>query len=423
MGKQKSFIIVGSTFLGFIVIIILFSFIIRNIKDTRCMFSKDVYTYELGLSTALAPDIYSGGVVESFSFEYVVEDENIIEVQEGTYSSGPSSVYCWEFVETGIQTSYFAYNEEDVISVKDGMWHVNGKSTGLRAEKEYSEEEIKTHAFRSAEQKSINCFIFNGVQTDIQYDTEAVVTRNTETGFWAINGKDTEYTYKGIQITVYAKGLGQSKLTLKGKINDEDIELSTTIRVVLPNPSKVTVPYLDNTIVVRPNEPFSIDSVVEASDKSVNEPLQVVEHKVTLGSDKLAFEEKDGKIIYTAPEAGKYQIKVSVPKTSFDTELSKYESTYINVVVIVVDATDEEMELIEAARKALQKAIDTIAEAKKKEEKEKVFDNVAECDQVVADAEEALKLIRDDLRKAISNEESFDSAKKDLKRLKDKYND
>ena len=123
MGKQKSFIIVGSTFVAIILLIILASVITKGIKETKCSFEAEVYAMEVGKSKALAPTLYAGGVVENVEFEYTADKEGIIEILEGTYSSGAASVYCWVFAETNNngevveKESYIPHNEDDVISI------------------------------------------------------------------------------------------------------------------------------------------------------------------------------------------------------------------------------------------------------------------------------------------------------------------
>ena len=84
----------------------------------------------MGKSKALAPTLYAGGVVENVEFTFTAEKEGIIEILEGTYSSGAASVYCWVFTETNSngetveKESYIPHDIEDKISIIDGYWYI-----------------------------------------------------------------------------------------------------------------------------------------------------------------------------------------------------------------------------------------------------------------------------------------------------------
>ena len=78
MGKQKSFIIVGSTFAGIILLIVLVALITREIKETKCNFEAQTYALEVGKSKALAPTIYAGGVVKDIDFKYTTDKQGVI---------------------------------------------------------------------------------------------------------------------------------------------------------------------------------------------------------------------------------------------------------------------------------------------------------------------------------------------------------
>ena len=47
MGKQKSYIMVGSVFLAFILLMLLVTIITSNVKDTKITFDSDTYTVEI----------------------------------------------------------------------------------------------------------------------------------------------------------------------------------------------------------------------------------------------------------------------------------------------------------------------------------------------------------------------------------------
>ena len=90
MGKQKSFIIVGSTFIGIILLIILVSVITRGIKDTKCNFEASLYSIEIGKSKALTPTLYAGGVVKEMDFTYTAETERVLATVPIGYADGYS---------------------------------------------------------------------------------------------------------------------------------------------------------------------------------------------------------------------------------------------------------------------------------------------------------------------------------------------
>ena len=186
MGKQKSFIIVGSTFVGIILLIVLVALITRGIKDTKCNFETQLYAIEVGKSKALAPTIYAGGVVKDIDFTYTTDKEGIITILEGTYSSGAASVHCWVFTEPNEaeKESYVPHNEEDVISIKDGYWYINNTKTICKASSDYAGEDLNAYATRSVEPRSVMCYILNGIQTDIPFDENVIPVRDQATVTW-----------------------------------------------------------------------------------------------------------------------------------------------------------------------------------------------------------------------------------------------
>ncbi len=403
MGKQKSFIIVGSTFIGVILFIILLSVITRGIKNTRCSFEAEVYAIEVGKTKALAPTVYAGGVVESVEFEYEADKAGIIEILEGTYSSGAASVYCWVFAEVNAsgetveKESYIPHDENDVISIKDGYWYINDVKTTCKAEKDYAGEDLNAYATRSVNPKSINCFILNGVQTDIPYDKTIVPTRNESTGTWFINGKDTGYTYKGLQVTIIAKGVGSTTITAKGVINGDVVSATTTIQVCLPNPKSIVTSYVDNTIVTNVNKEVKIDGyTVKGNAESIVDPSQDV--SFTLVGDKEGVELNND--AFKATVAKEYRVRIAALKSSFTEGVGQYESINVTVKVIVLDTTDEQIELIEAARQAIEN-IGTVS-------------NTPESKALVLAAREAVNKVLEANISGVTNLETLEKAEKRL---------
>lgn len=358
MGKQKSFIIVGSTFVGVILLIILVSLITKGIKETKCSFESQTYAMEVGKSKALAPTLYAGGAVEHVELEYVAETEGVIEILEGTYSSGASSVYCWVFAEPNAngeiieKESYIPHHEEDKISIKDGYWYINDTKTTCKAEKDYAGEDLNAYATRSISPKSITCFILNGIQTDILYDKTIVPERNEATGTWFINGKDTGYSYKGLHVTIVAKTVGTTVITAKGVVNGDPVSASTTIQVCLPNPKTIATEYLDNTVVINLNQEIKLDKFeVKAKAESVSKPAQDVTYTL-VGSPAGATLNEN---VFKATEAGEYKVRIAAAKSAFTEGIGQYESVNTTVKVIVLDTTIEQILLISQARSAIEK--------------------------------------------------------------------
>lgn len=403
MGKQKSFIIVGSTFLGVILLIILVSLITKGIKETKCLFEAEVYAMEVGKSKALAPTLYAGGVVEDVEFTYSADTEGVIEILEGTYSSGSASVYCWVFSEPDAsgnikdKESYIPHDENDVISIKDGYWYINDTKTVCKAESNYEGEDLMAYATRSIEPRSVKCYILNGVQTDIPYEDGVTPERNASTGTWFIKGKDTGYTYKGIQATIIGKKVGSTKITAKGIIDGKEIVATTTIQVCLPNPASIALSYIDNTLVTNLNKEVAIDGYeVKAKSSSLVAPKQDVEFRVVNGTEAIAL---NGNVVKVS-ETGTYRVRLTALKSSFTEGIGKYESISATVTVIVLDTTDEQIKLIEAARVAIE-SIGTVSDT-------------PEIRELVLAAREAVNKVLEENISAITNIETLEKAEKRL---------
>lgn len=417
MGKQKSFIIVGSTFAGIIILILLFALITSGIKKTKFEFQTTKYVLEVGKKQSLGPTIYAGGDSKKFDMElsYTVDDDSILDIQLGAYSSGTTDVYCWGFTEVNSngeeeeKESRIPYDENDVISIVDGYWYVNNVNTYIKPSKEYSDDEIKTISGKTKKLVSASCYIFNGVQSTIRYFSDDVVERNEATGNWVVNGKDTGYTYKGIYVTITGKKNGVATLTASGNVKDKVVSTSTEIQVVNPNPNALKTEYIDDTVLVAVGKQFTVENykVVGASD-SVAEPIQDVNYSLIGDSTGIS---KDSNNVFKATEAGTYRIKLSVPKTSFNKELGQEKTITITVTIIAIDCDDESIKKLEEARQKIA----NLGE----------ITNTEECKTLVAqvrnDVNNALDAIGVDssdgtiVKKYITNIETLVSAEKKLK--------
>lgn len=399
MGKQKSFIIVGSTFVGIILLIVLVALITRGIKDTKCNFETQLYAIEVGKSKALAPTIYAGGVVKDIDFTYTTDKEGIITILEGTYSSGAASVHCWVFTEPNEaeKESYVPHNEEDVISIKDGYWYINNTKTICKASSDYAGEDLNAYATRSVEPRSVMCYILNGIQTDIPFDENVIPVRDQATGNWFIDGKDTGYSYKGFQVTIIGEGVGSTQLTAKGVVDGEEVSATTTVQVCLPNPKTVTTKYVDNTIVTTIDKEIKLDGYeVNAKTGSLFKPSQDVTFTLVGQPENITL--TDGVVKATA--AGEYKVRIAAARSSFTEGIGQYETVNVTVKIIVLDTTEEQIELIELARTAIEN-IGTV-------------EDTAECRALVAVAREAVSKVLESNISGITNIETLEKAEKKL---------
>lgn len=357
MGKQKSFIIVGTSFAALIILILLFSLVIKGIKKTSFKFEASKYVVEIGKSKALGPTIYAGGEVKgNIELEYIVDKEGIIEIKQGTYAIGSTNVYCWCFVETNSQgqtvekETNIPYNEKDEITIENGYWFINGENTNVKAENNYSGEELESHITRTVEPKSVNCYILNGNQTTIPYSNKDVLTRDETSGNWFINGEDTGYTYKGIHITILGVEEGTINLTAKGVIDGEEQSATTTIQICKPNPQSLNVKYIDNTVFVAVDEQFKLDNYsVIAKEGAITEPVQDVTYSFVGNKDGIINENN----VFKATKEGTYRIKLTIPESSFTVGLGQINTISSTVIVIVINSSKENVEKIEKARLAI----------------------------------------------------------------------
>lgn len=391
MGKQKSFIIVSSTFLAVILILILIPVFTKGIKDSKCEFESDKFLIEIGSDRGIAPVIYASDKVNNLDFTYEVEDKSIVDVQLGTYSKGPASIFYWVFNEVDAagkelkKETNVQYNESDKVSIIDGYWTINDKKTEFKAEQDYKDSDIKLHASKSATDKTVECFILNGIQTEIPYDKETEPVRDEATGNWFINGKDTGITYKGIQATIKGLALGETKITIKGTIKKEEISATTTIKVCLPDPTGIKNPYIDNTIVVNKGNVFDIDYEVTTHKDAIMDACQDVIFGKPSKTDIVTFDKATNK--YTAVAAGMATAKVKVSDSSFN--LGKTHNYYTKVTIIVLDTTDEQIKFINDARLAIE-AIGNVV-------------NTPECKALIDAARAAVNKVLEENIKGITN--------------------
>lgn len=392
MGKQKSYIMVGSVFLAFILLMLLVTIITSNVKDTKITFDSDTYTVEIGTSRALTPTIYAGGKsMDDAEFTYVAGDSSVIDLKAGCYASGDALVDCWAFVEAKAdgspetKLSNTPYNEDDVVTVGDDLyWYVNGEKTRAKANKKYTEEEI-SHIVSKAP-NTINCFYLNGEPTKIPYDKNVTPVRNESTGTWFIDGVDTEVEYQSIPATITGLKLGTSKVTMTAKIGGKEFKLEVSVKVCAPDPTGIEINYIDTTKVVNVNKDFTIDYKVLSKSENYD-AIQDVKFSCPSGL-------KLNNGVFTAEKAGTYNINVTVLESSFQLGTSKVINKVVKVIVL--DTTDEQVELIEAARDAIN-AIGTLVETD-------------ECKARYAAAKEAVSKVNEDNLSAITNIKKFEAA-------------
>ena len=397
MGKQKSYIMVGSVFLGFIFLMLLVTIISNNVKKTKVSFDSEVYYVEIGKTRALTPTIFAGGkVLEGVTFSYEAENASVVKLEAGCYSFGTSLIDCWVFYESDAngnpveKTTVTPYVEGDVVTVeKDSAgklyWHVNGVKTRAAANKEYTEEEISKMGGKK--ENYADCFYLNGEPTKIPYDSKVTPVRNEQTGTWFINGKDTGVEYKSIPTSITGVEIGSTKITAKATIDGEEFELSATIYVCEPDPTALESNAVDSTIIVNVNQEFSVDyKVVGKSEYS--DPLQTV-----LLSTPSGLTQNNG--VYIASSIGEYRINVTVAESSFRFDQPKTLNKAVKVIVVDVDS--EQLELINAAREAIS-AIGTLV-------------NTDECKARYEVAASAVEKVLEANVQYITNYRSFEAAK------------
>lgn len=430
MGKQKSFIIVGSTFLVFILLLLLMPVITSGLKSTKIGFESTSINVVLGKQRGIAPVIYAGGDIgEGIILDYeILEGEDVIDLGLGTYSSGVATKYTWSFYELDSEgqevtkNSNIPYDEEDVISIKDGYWYVGDVNTGCAAEEEYAEEDIPLHAVRSEKTTSFVCFILNGIQTDIVYDRNVTPVRNEETKTWFINGKDTGYTYEGIQATITPLMVGSATIKCTGKVDGKDISATLRINVIEDdpitcNPTSVSNPYLDSTLIVKDGYEFDLEYVVNGTnpENPDDKPLQDITY--TIKNDIVEIEavtvqeEVNGvmveKVVYKVkaklPEEAishTGSIELVVPKTSF--KVGQEKNLKNTITIIVLNEEQTVIDKINEAREAIA-AIGTVA-------------NTPECRELVQAARTKVNAVSTELQVHITNLTKLTNAEKRIDR-------
>ena len=370
MGKQKSFIIVSLSFIGFILIILLVKVITSGTKETNIKFLSQEYVMEVGKEKSLAPEVYASGDVDDLDFNFTTDRPDIISLNTGTYSKGIAAVTCWSFTELDengvsqtVDTKY-PYNKNDKITITDGYWTINGEKTTYKAVRNYTATDIAKHVGPTASEIQIECYILNGIQTTYPYNESIKPERNEETGTWFINGHDTGYTYKCIQVTIKGQSIGSAKLTMTGTIKGKEYTASTIIKVANPDPASITLSakYNKGLIYVQKGLPFTIDYQVNAKEGSVASPLQDVEYKI---KDSTVVSYTNNNL--TANELGNTTITITASRSSF--VIGKYETRSITATVIVVETLDDELiSKINAVYNAINE-IGTVTKSDKSKEK------------------------------------------------------
>lgn len=354
VGKQKSFVIVLFSFIVIIALVLLIPVFVSGSKKTIVKFQTAEYLVEVGKTRALAPDIYAGGKVKNADFTYSVENESIADVLMGSYSYGSNQIKVWVFTEIRknsrnedevIEQTGLPYFEGDVVTVKDNYWYINDVKTTCTALRNYSEEEINEIAV-PVDGISYNCFIFNGNLSKIPYDETKTPIRNEETGTWFIDGKDTGFTYKGVQCTIITKACGKTTLTMNGKIEGKEYTAKTTINVLSPDPASMVSTLTGDTMqthtidgkvynFIKINEEIKENHTI-SSKTELYSPLQDVTYSF---SAKDILSEFDSEGSTKGLKAGKCTITVRVPKSSFklgaDTTIKETHN------VIVIDGDNE----------------------------------------------------------------------------------
>lgn len=362
MGKQKSFILVGSVFAGFIILMLLLTIISRNIKDTKIAFESEVYYVEIGKTRGLTPIIFAGGdVADDMTFSYTVEDSSIINMESGYASHGSYAVDCWvfnDFDENGDpvqKISQTPWHADDVVTVQevDGVlyWHVNGVKTINKAQKMYTDEEIKKMV--SKKSIEINCYFLNGEPTNIPYIAGVTPVRNESTKTWFIDGVDTEISYENCApISLEGLKLGTTKITLTFTSEGKEFVISTNICVCEPDPVKIVSNCIDNTVVTNVGTSISLDYKI-LGNSDIMDPNQEVTYSVNNGKGVLIHNQENN--TFSADVPGVYSVRISVPATSF--HIAKPQIMSVLVTVIVLDTTDEQVKIIEDTRAAIENIV------------------------------------------------------------------
>ena len=279
----------------------------------------------------------------------------------------------------------YTNNITAVVTVGDDLyWYVNGEKTRAKANKKYTEEEISRIVSKAP--NTVNCFYLNGEPTNIPYNKDVTPVRNETTGTWFIGEVDTEVKYQSIPATIIGLKLGTSKVTLTATIGGKEYKLEINVTVCAPDPTGIEVNYIDTTKVVSLNSEFTIDYKVLSKSENYD-AIQDVKYSCPTG-----LKLKDG--VFTAEKAGTYSITVTVLESSFQLGTSKNISKVVKV--IVVDTTDEQVELIEAARTAID-AIGTLVETD-------------ECKARYEAAKEAVAKVSADNLSAITNIKKYEAA-------------
>ncbi len=346
MGKQKSFIIVGSVFLGLIVIILLVS-LIGSGKDNQCYFAADQYYVQKGHSIDLAPELSASGRIKNYEFNYELDKNGIASVDMGTCSEVDKELNCWVFLEgeeDNIQEfpSDFLAHDQDDITIENGYWCINGESTNIKPEKNYNDEEITLHVTAKNVLKRV--WMLNGEVTDIIVKENVEPTRN-ENGNWFIEGVDTGIRYKTIPVTIEGLDYGKVTLTVHGKVNGKAVETTTVVEVVPQDPSTITSNYFHDTIYMVKGSSMEIEYTIYGQNLEEDLPLQ--DAKCTVSSNIARF---DNKTVY-AEETGTCNLYIKPNDSSY--HLGKIGTNRLTIKCYILESA-EDVQAIEDFRQKIQ---------------------------------------------------------------------
>lgn len=352
MGKQKSFIIVGSTFLALIVIVLLAS-LIGSGKKSKCFFAADTYYVLKGSSIDLAPEVTTAGRIKKCEFQYQLNKPNIALVESGTSSTTDKNMDCWVFLdsESSETISDFRVDDSDVITIENHYWCVNGKSTGIMPDRDYSEDEIYEHAVVKNVVKSV--WMLNGEETNYIYKEGITPVRDETSGHWFLEGVDTGYVYdKSIPATIEGIDYGEVELTATGTVNGKKVEAKTIIEVVHQDPKSITTDYINNTVYLAADSTLTLSYFVQGNSSDLDAPLQDVTYTYSSISGQpsgLGTVSDDG--VVTAIKEGSFNVIIKAKSSSF--RLGKVENIEVRIRINVIPHSKVEVEQLEKTRKAI----------------------------------------------------------------------
>ncbi len=378
MGKAKSFIIVGSFFLALFIIILLVT-LFSGGNTVECYFSATSYYIEIDETRALVPEVVVGRKISNVKFDFSLSEENIVEVQMGSFAKKSGNVSCWTFVEMKnneeiIKKTAIPYDSRDSIHIEDDYWYINNIKTRIKAERsDYTQSEI-TQIAQTTEDSTM-CWVLNGVATNIGCREEYEPVRG-ENGNWFIRGDDTGYTYEGMVVSITGLAIGKVVLTMTGELANKPIEISTTLDIILPDPASIVFDkeYPDNTLHIAKGESFEIGHTLKASEGKQYTPVQTVNYSI----DKTnLLTVTDG--VFTAKEKGTVKLRIYAPASSFLKNPSS--SVTVTITIIILDVPDELVEEIVAIKNAIASIKTVNYDEKSRNAIEKVTTLLADLDE------------------------------------------